>query len=338
LAPRQPSAIALTVLSNWRGVGQRTQTLVHVDGTESRGFVQARSRPGRESWDILRLACLAHDDATWERACAEILDCLAIAAAQCGALRAFARVPSDSPHLTFLAESGFRQYASEVTHRGTLRALAEAAPTPRADVRVRRPRDAWDLFSLYCAVTPPLVRHAEGRSLKEWIAGPRATHTGFHNWGWPREVMAGEPGEVQAWIRWEPMHPAGLQLLDVLVRPESTERLGELARYGIDYLGLDADCPTVCKVREYDGRISATLVEKGFREVLRETLLVRHTAAKVTERQLLVAALRAQGLGIDLSHYRTGAEAAQHRLASSKGIERQYYDQFDRTERASYYR
>jgi len=32
-------------------------------------------------------------------------------------------------------------------------------------------------------------------------------------------------------------------------------------------------------------------------------LLVKHAVARVTERQLLLAALRAQSLGLDVSHY-----------------------------------
>jgi hypothetical protein len=121
------------------------------------------------------------------------------------------------------------------------------------------------------------------------------------------------------------------------MRPEATGRLGELVRFGIEHLRLDPDCTTVCKVREYDGSVSAVLLEAGFAAGLRETLLVRHTVARVTERQLLVAAIRAQGLGIDISRYGTRADVVQHRLASSMEVEHQYYDQFDRPARASGY-
>jgi hypothetical protein len=334
---RMPSAVALTILSSWRGVGQRTQTLVLSDEAGTRGYIQARARPGRESWDIVRLKCLAEDAALGEQACTELLDRITIATAQRGALRTFARLPSDSDHLAALAECGYRQYATELAHRGTLRALVATAPEPRSDVRVRSPHDAWDLFSLYCAVTPPFVRHAEGRSLREWATGHRVAGTTLRRWSRPREVLAGQPGDIQGWIRWELLRPAGPQVLEALVRPEYAERLDELLRFAVDHAGLNADYLTVCRVREYDGRISATLMGAGFEPILRETLLVRHAAARVTERQLLVAALRAQGLGIDISHYRAGPEAVHHRLASSREIERQRYDQFDRSDRASYY-
>jgi hypothetical protein len=338
LTSRQPSAVTLTVLSSWRSVGQRTQTLVLSNGNAARGFIQARSRPGRESWDIVRLACSAEDDEAWNRACAELLDRACGATAQRGALRTFVRVPSDSEHLTMLAENGFRQYATELTHQGTLSATATSAPEPGPDIRVRHPRDAWDIFSMYCAVTPALVRHAEGRSLKEWTAPSRFASATLRRWPCSREVVLGEPGELRAWLRWEPARHGRPQVIDMLVRPEATERLGELIRFAAENLGLDANCITICKAREYDGRISATLEEAGFDAIFRETLLVRHTVARVTERQLLVAALRAQGLGIDISHCHNGSEAVQHRLASSREIEHQYYDHYDRSGRASYYR
>ncbi len=333
----RPSAVGLAIRSIWHGAGKRAQTLVLHDGGRCQGFVQARSRPGRESWDIVRLACLAPDEESWLRVCATLLDNVGGIAAQRGALRTFARVPSDSTNVALLADSGFRPYASDLVFHGTLRQLATSSAEPSIDVRTRRPRDAWDLFSLYCAVTPALIRHAEGRSLKEWASANRFADATVRRWSRPREVVLGDLSGMHAWIRWAHFRPMGIQLLDALVRPEASRRLGELVRFGVEYLGLDPDCNTICKVREYDGSVSATLVEAGFDASLRETLLVRHTVARVTERQLLVAAIRAQGLGIDISRYGTRADVVPHRLTSSMEVECQYYDQLDRPARASGY-
>ena len=332
-----PSAFALAVRSAWRGAGKRAQTLVLRDGARCEGFVQARPRPGRESWDIVRMACVASDDETWLRGCADLLDNVGGIAAQSGALRTFARVPADSPNVTLLAESGFRSYAGELIYHGTLRALVTSPAAAPVDVRLRRPADAWDVFSLYCAVTPALIRHAEGRSLKEWTAGNRVVDATVRRWSRPREIVAVDVNGIQGWIRWTPRRSQSFQLLEVLMRPEAADRLVELVRFGVEYLGLDPDCTTVCRIREYDDSVSAVLRNAGFSSGLRETLLVRHTVARVTERQLLVAAIRAQGLGIDISRYGTRADVVQHRLASSMEVEHQYYDQFDRPARASGY-
>jgi hypothetical protein len=178
-------------------------------------------------------------------------------------------------------------------------------------VRLRQARDAWDIFSLYCAVTPALVRHAEGRSLREWLPRTRRTVPRIRLHA-KREVVAGEVGHLEAWMRWTPRRHRRVQVLEVLVRPETAHRLGELVRFAVEYGGCDPECPTICRTREYDGRLSATLEMAGFDAMCHETLLVRHTVARVTERQLLVAALRAQGLGIDVSHYRRCLEPAHH--------------------------
>jgi hypothetical protein len=335
-ADRQPSALALTILSGWRSIGHRNETLVLAQGAEARGFVQARERPGHESWNIVRLACIANSATDWDAACSNLLDRITAVAAQRGALRTFARIPADSPQLTMLGTAAFRQYATEISHMGTLSVIARAAPEPRGDIRARHPRDAWDVFSLYCAVTPALVRHAEGRSLKEWTPTRHSVFS-MHRRRLAGEAVMGEPGNLQAWIRWDAPRKHGYQPLEILARSEAVERLGELLRFASENMGLDMNCPTICRAREYDGKISATLQAAGFDTILRETLLVRHTVARVTERQLLVAALRAQGLGIDLSQYRSGAESI-HQLSSLREAELYHNDHYDRYDRACSHR
>jgi len=328
-----PSTVRLAAVSNWRGVGSRSQTLVLSENSRTRGFIQARARPGRESWDLIRLACQAPDAEYWESACAELLERMCANTAERGALRTFARLPTDSDYLQVMTEHAFRSYAAEVSLCGTPRLAAERMSSYGPDVRFRRPSDAWDIFSLYCACTPALVRHAESRSLKEWSIFAR--FAGGVPWRGERirEVVLGEMGNLQAWLRWRPVHGPYPHVLEILASVDAAARVPEMLRYAVEHEGLDPDFRTICRVREYDGRISATLEEVGFEPLLRETLLVRHTVAWVTERQLLVAALRAQGLGLELSHYRRGVEALHQRLASSR--EAPHY--YDRDDRASNY-
>ncbi|MGH2390556.1 MAG: hypothetical protein ACRDIE_20340 [Chloroflexota bacterium] len=332
-AANLPSTMHLSAVSHWRGMGGRSQTLILNDSPRIRGFIQARARPGRESWDMVRLACQAPDAERWESACAALLERMCTDTAERGALRTFARLPSDSDHLDLMTEHAFRSYAAEISLCGTPRTAVEQVPSYGLDVRARQPRDAWDIFSLYCACTPALVRHAESRSLKEWSI----PHRFAGGAPWRRrpipEVVLGEMGNPQAWLRWRPAHGPYPQLLEILTSVDAAPRIPELLRFAVEHLGLDADSGTICRVREYDGRVSATLEEIGFEPLLRETLLVRHTVAWVTERQLLVAALRAQGLGLELSHYRRGVEALHQRLASSR--EAPHY--YDRDDRASNY-
>jgi hypothetical protein len=314
---RPASATRLALLSSFQALGARCQTLVLPRDATSRGFVQAVARPGRESWDVAHLACIAPDVDTHLHSCGELLEGICLATAQRGALRTFIRLPSDGALLSLALARGFRAYASEITWSGSFAALIAAASLPDMDVRTRQPRDAWDIFSLYCAITPALVRHAEGRSLREWTVQPRGAASRL----WApacREIVLGNPGHLDAWIRWRMQRHPRVQVLDVLVRPPAAARLGEMLRLAAEVGDFDPACPTLCRTREYDGRVSATLEMAGFGALYHETLLVRHTVARVTERQLLIAALRAQGLGIDISHYHRSAEPARQRLSSCR--------------------
>jgi hypothetical protein len=318
----------------WTAAGWRTQTLVIRQRRRVYGFVQLQARQGQDAWDIRRLCCKASDRDLWTGACLDLLDHASLAAVQHGAMRTLVRVPSDSGHLSLLGAGNYRPFTTEITRRGTLATVIGAAPISDLPVRPSLPRDAWDIFSLYNAVTPALVRHAEARGLKEWQDGSRQMVPLVRRWQAVREVVWGDPGLLQGWLRWLPRRRHGIQWLELLVRPDAVPALPQLLRTAVDLHGLDPNCTTICRTREYDGRISATLELAGFEPCARETLLVRHTVARVTERQLLVAALRAHGLGIDLSQYHRGVETAHQRLVSSGGVNIHSYD---RNDGASYY-
>jgi hypothetical protein len=229
-----------------------------------------------------------------------------------------------------MAAHAFRSYATEISLHGTVRDALHSSAPYGSDVRLRHPRDAWDIFSLYCACTPPLVRHAESRSLKEWSIATGFADSLLRRRRPVREVVIGEMGNLQAWLRWRPVRGSVPQLLEILASSDAAPRVPEMFRFAAEHLGLDVDAGTICRVREYDGRVSATLEEAGFAPILRETLLVRHTVAWVTERRLLVAALRAQGLGLELSHYRRGGHEVVHQRLASSREPRHYYDRDDR--------
>jgi hypothetical protein len=318
----------------WAMMARQAHTHVVRQRGQVGGFVQAVARPDRQSWDVARLCCKAVDQGLWTAACQDLLDHASFCAARRGAVRTFVRIASDSQHIGLLTASHYRPYATELSFYGSLNTLVGITLPTEIEIRPRLPRDAWDIFSLYSAVTPALVRHAEGRSLKEWLGSPRPTLPALRRFQAVRELVYGEPGMLGAWIRWTPLRKPKAQWLEILARPDAVAHLPQLLRYAVDHCGLDPNCTTICRTREYDGRISATLELAGFEPCARETLLVRHTVARVTERQLLVAALRAQGLGIDLSQYRRGVEAAHQRLVSSGGVGIHPYD---RNDRESYY-
>lgn len=307
----------LAVLCSSHAFDHRYQTVVLPRTARARGFAQAVARPLRESWDIVRLACLAPDADCYLHGSGDLLEHLCAATAQQGALRTFIRVPAESALAPLAISQGFRAYASEITWTGTCSSLIASAPPPAADMFLRQQRDAWEAFSLYCATTPALVRHAEGRSLREWSM--RSRGGGWLALGFVgREIMVGEVGRPQIWLRWKRYRSLHAQVLECFARPDAAHRLGEALRFAAEVLDFDPKCTTICRTREYDGHVSSTLEQAGFGALFHEMLLVKHTVARATERQLLVAALRAQGLGIDISHYHRRTEPAHQRLASSR--------------------
>ena len=102
---------------------------------------------------------------------------------------------------------------------------------------------------------------------------------------------------------------------------------GSILAHATIALGARLDCPTVCHVRDYESIVLSGLQEAGFAVVSEQALLVKHTATRVTERQLLIAALRAQGLGIDVSRYQQPEPRAPG-LAQLSTVE---FPRYDRT-------
>ncbi len=165
---------------------------------------------------------------------------------------------------------------------------------------------AWSIFvQLYCAVTPQAVRHAEGRSSKDWRWSQRFLRRLVERWWVTDELILEREGRIAGWLQVHPARCRGYQQLEVLALPNLGSEIAQFITYGLTLAGPRAAIqPLACRVREYDVEVLRALEDCGFHIVSEEALLVKHSTARVTERQLLIAALRAQGLArIDLSHY-----------------------------------
>src|SRR5205807_5480002 len=89
------SATHLALASAWQDVNQTVFTFVLREKREVLGLVQGTARPGHDGWDLLRLALLTADPEDRERAADALLEQFLVAASGRGALRIFARVPSE---------------------------------------------------------------------------------------------------------------------------------------------------------------------------------------------------------------------------------------------------
>jgi hypothetical protein len=297
------SATHLALASAWQDVNQTVFTFVLRERREMLGLVQGTARPGHDAWDLLRLALLTADPEDRERTADALLEHFLAAASARGALRIFARAPADEEGQVLLARQGFRRYALECTLLCERLDLSPAPLPEHLEFRARRPADAWGIFQLYCSVAPAQARHAEGLSSKRWGHGSPLVHALLGRWRRTREVVLADENLIVGWVRLTPLKGPSAQQLDVLLHPRAHDALPALLAHATLALGARLDRPTVCHVRDYEGIVLSGLQEAGFVVVSERALLVRHTATRVTERQLLIAALRAQGLGIDVARY-----------------------------------
>lgn len=296
------SVLHLAVASAWQDVNQSVFTFVSRDKGNLVGLAQATARPGNDAWDLVRLLRRQGDDGA-AQGVDEMLEGILAATASRGGLRTFVRVSVDGDGQELLTRQGFRQYTNEYT---LWRDGLDLTPTPapeRLEFRPRRLADAWGIFQLYCAVAPPMVRHAEGLSSKRWGGGsrPAALLAGLRR---TREVVLVDEGVLVGWARLIPRQgnsPSSVQRLAMMMHPQAVDALPALLAHAAIVLEARLDCPTVCTVRAYEETVYNSLIDVGFVPTFEHALLVKHSVARVVERQFLAAALRTQSRGLEIS-------------------------------------
>jgi len=104
---------------------------------------------------------------------------------------------------------------------------------------------------------------------------------------------------IVGWVRLTGPDARGVQHLEMLLHRRAHDDLPALLAHAAVALDATLDARTVCHVRSYEEGLLAGLCETGFEVVAEHALLVKPSVARVTERQLLIAALRAQSLGLE---------------------------------------
>jgi len=306
-----PSAASLALASAWQDVNQTVFTFVQRERGAITGLAQMTARPTRDAWDLVRLAipssgphdhALLPDDQERERIADDLLDAVVQATGSRGGLRTFARAPADREGLDLLTRRGFRRYADEYTLSADYLDLTPAPLPARLSLSARHPADAWGIFQLYCSLAPAEARHAEGLSSKRWSRGSLAAAT-VDRLRRPREIVLHDEGTIVGWVRLTKTARQQPQRLEVMLHPGVGDVLPALLTHAAVALDIRRDRRTVCHVRAYEDTVLRGLRRVGFEEAAAHALLVKHAVARVTERQLLLAALRAQSLGLDVSHY-----------------------------------
>ena len=334
-----PSATSLALTSAWQDVNQTVFTFVQRERGAITGLAQMTARPTHDAWDLVRLAIvssvpadapLPSDDQEHERTADDLLEAVSQATGSRGGLRTFARAPGDHDGLDLLARRGFRRYADEYTLSADYLDLTPAPLPAYLRLSARRPADAWGIFQLYCSLAPAEVRHAEGLSSKRWSRGSLAAAT-IDRLKRPCEVVLHDEGTIVGWVRLTKTARQQPQRLEVMLHPRVGDVLPALLAHAAVALDMRRDRRTVCHVRAYEDTVLRGLRGVGFEEAAAHALLVKHAVARVTERQLLLAALRAQSLGLDVSHYQqpTAPRSLVPRQVGRVGIAPLEHTQYD---------
>ena len=275
LGSELPVLAALSAPFRWRGGD--LMTYVSRSGRSGGGIIQMQLRSNRPEAHILFVAPALGDDERaadlWRRLLAH---CVQRAGGE-QVQRLFTHVPEEAQDmLSQFVQTGFVPYTREEMY--CLEKPREL-PNTLGSYRIRplTPEDGWALQRLYTAITPRLVRQAEGT-----------------DGGWPD---AQQPARLSA-TRWERFvlvrdgEVAGL----ILVLPgrsghclklwgdflEDGEVLA-LLRRGLSSLAAHASRSVYCLVREYQSGVRLVLDDQGFRPMTAWSCLVKHTVVRARE-------------------------------------------------------
>jgi hypothetical protein len=249
-------------------------TWVSVQGQTVRGVVSARRR-GRLAWEIDTLI-VAGDDRDLGLT---LFDRVAAGAARAGAHKLLLRLEAGSDLTEDAHRAGFVTVARETLLR---RADARMAVTPEVDaasppfvLRTREKGDAYALFQLYCAVTPPEIRSVEAATFSEWLALSEERSSGRGR----LDLVAERASRAVAWVR--TAREAGLGRLDLVVHPEFWPATPTLIATAL--AALRPAQPAVCLVPDHARPVRGYLEQAGFEPCGDYVSLIKRLALTVRE-------------------------------------------------------
>lgn len=251
-------------------VGRRYSRVFVSDSSRSvRAVVELRPEREDYRWIVTGMgACLERGSDPTDEVCkvwSELLAYAANVAGHSGAKRVHTAVPVDTLAQQTLIRAGFSIYG----HRSVMAANeVHLALCDEALVRERDPSDAWSIHHLYHRTTPRPVQYAEALTSNHWDARrtPYARTRGF--------VIDGEHG-LAGYC--QVMSRGKFHILDVILLPESMDRLASLVSESIVHAGIETDSEIWVTVPDYHREYTVPLESIGFRETERQSMMVRYT-------------------------------------------------------------
>ena len=266
---------ASLLLADWRFPARR-QTWVATDRHRLIGLVSTRRGAVRQSWEIDRL--LLPPDARMEAVCQSLLAEISLACAHQGIERLYLRLPVDHPVLTSAQRAGFVHYAEELVMR--LEGALPAQAVPPGNLRRRDPADDHAVYRLYNLSVPTRVRQSEAVTYQEWLALQRLART-QRSEQWVVDAGA----SLVAWFRVARQRQAGL--IEALYLPETEAKLATYLDFVLGRLAGESRVWGL--VPHFQPALARHLQARGFDEVGRSAVFVKHLAVRVRAPRLVPA-------------------------------------------------
>ena len=300
----QPDALSHDLLGSQLPGNRRSSSVyVYTERGAVLGYVQARRRWRREDeWTITTIA--ASDDAPdhiWEA----LLEEVCRVAGEQGVMRIFVKVPDGDPLMDEFKALGFTRYTNERIWGNLYFGAAGAPPAepPHPALRRQSSHDAWDVMQLYASVTPPVTRHAEDLTTRQW----RRT-------GLPRFLRLSSGPEERAYVWGDASSSKGstglggyVRLLTAarghwitsMFRPDAANRAiyPQALEYALWKAARLGSKPVYSGVREYQVEAEGHLEERGFHLLSEQALLVKYLAEPIRVKEPGLARLLAPNRG-----------------------------------------
>jgi hypothetical protein len=251
-----------TAFEQWFSFATGRHTWISVKGPTLRGLISARKRSSKLVWEIDCLINAADDD---NGVLMSLIDQTTAAAGKSGALKIFARLPSQSDTADTVSRCGFSPYLRQMVYR---RPTDESQHfQPSASLRRRSKADSYPIFQLYNAVVPHDIRRVEAMTFAEWSGAQESL-------GRTSQFVLEAGGRVRGVLR--VAGDGDIGRFEVLGEHDALDDLieGGLAKVANRKLAYTVVC-------EYQENVMSRLEQAGFQAEEEYTVLARRTVRLV---------------------------------------------------------
>ncbi len=280
IAEQQEGALPLgKFLEQWLSLEENRHTWIDIEKRKIKGLVSVRNRWGQSVWEIDRL--LLSDQGASDNAGLRLLNYLSAVGGEVGIQKVFLRLPCESLLVEVGKQAGFFPYMAESFYRLTGNVGQEHRSPDDAALQFRplTHADYMNVFHLYSASVPTVIRQAEAMTFQEW----KETREKAAELRRKKETLVEKNGQLVGYIQTAEVGRVGQ--LELLVSLMDDEQLGTILNYGLGLLSHKAF--VVCFVPEYQARLGRVLERYGFECLGDFYSLVRQLAARVRQPRLV---------------------------------------------------